>query len=158
LDVSEPPKVTRSEISAGGLVVRRGHDRVEVLIARQHDRNRGELTGRLPKGHLDPGETNEEAALREVREEVGVEARIVAPLGEVAYVFHEEREGIRIAKTVHFYLMAWERGEARPADGEMQSVAWVPIAEAAAGLTFESERDVVARAQGLLESAHPPRL
>lgn len=158
MDVGEQLEVTRSEISAGGLVARRCAAGVEVLIARQHDRNRGDLTGRLPKGHLDAGETPEQAALREVSEEVGVGARIVAALGEVAYVFREEREGIRIAKTVHFFLMAWERGEARPADGEMQSVAWVPIAEAAAKLTFESERDVVARARGLLESAHPPGL
>jgi ADP-ribose pyrophosphatase YjhB (NUDIX family) len=158
LDASEEAGVTRSEVSAGGLVARRGAGGTEVLVARQHDRNRGDVTGRLPKGHLDGDETPEQAALREVAEEVGVEARIVASLGEVAYVYREERLGIRIAKTVHFFLMAWERGEARPADGEMQSVAWVPIGEAAAGLTFESERDVVARAQGLLESVHPPRL
>lgn len=139
-------------------MARRAEGGVEVLVARQHDRNRGEETGRLPKGRLDRGETLEQAALREVAEEVGVRARIVAPLGEVAYVFREEREGVRIAKTVHFFLMTWEEGEAWPADGEMSSVAWIPIAEAGAGLTFESERDIVARAQALLVSAHPPRL
>ena len=57
MDVGKQLEVTRSEISAGGLVARRSAAGVEVLIARQHDRNRGDLTGRLPKGHLDPGET-----------------------------------------------------------------------------------------------------
>jgi 8-oxo-dGTP pyrophosphatase MutT (NUDIX family) len=146
------------ETSAGGLVVRRGPHGVEALIAEQLDRNSGRRTVRLPKGRVDAGETLEQAALREVREEVGLVARILAPLGVTAYTFFERRVGHAIAKRVHYYLMAHERGEAAPADGEMDAVAWLAIAEAERRMTYDGEREIVARGRALLESADPPPL
>ena len=146
------------EVSAGGLVVRRGADGFEVLIAEQVDRNTGRRTVRLPKGKVDAGETLEQTALREVLEEVGLSARILAPLGELSYTFFERRAGRRIAKRVHYYLMTHSAGEARPADGEMDAVMWCAIAEAARRLSFDGEREVVARGLALLESADPPAL
>lgn len=144
------------EISAGGLVVRRGASGFEALIAEQLDRNSGRRTIRLPKGRLDPGETFEQGALREVREEVGIVARVIAPLGEVSYTFFERRVGRQIAKRVHYYLMAHTSGEAHAADGEMVAVAWCVLAEAERRMTFDAEREIVVRARALLESRDPP--
>lgn len=127
-------------------------------MAEQRDRNLGHETVRLPKGHLEVGETLEEAASREVAEEVGVRARVLAPLSDVAYRYVEQSDGREVAKRVHFFLMAYEDGDARPVDGEMTGVAWRPLAEAERVLTFDSERAVVARARALLDSADPPRL
>jgi 8-oxo-dGTP diphosphatase len=146
------------EISAGGLVVRRGAAGLEALVAEQLDRNSGRRTMRLPKGRVDPGETLEQAALREVREEVGLAARIVAPLGDVSYTFFERRVGRQIAKRVHYYLMVHVGGEAHAADGEMDAVAWCAIAEAERRITFDAEREIVIRGRALLESADAPPL
>ena len=146
------------EISAGGLVVRRRHMGFETALAAQWDRNREERMVRLPKGHPERGETLEETALREVVEEIGVRARIVAPLPAVTYRYFERELGRHVPKRVHFYLMTWVSGELRAADGEMECVAWVPLGNARERLSFETERDVVAAAQALLESDDPPRL
>jgi len=148
----------REEVSAGGLVVRRAERGYEALIAEQVDRNSGRRTIRLPKGKIDPGETREQAALREVREEVGLAARIVAPLGEVSYVFFERRAARQVAKRVHYYLMAHAGGEAHAADGEMAAVRWCTLAEAEARMSFDAEREIVARGRALIESQDPPHL
>ncbi len=146
------------ETSAGGLVVRRTPAGLEALVAQQLDRNSGRRTIRLPKGRVDAGETLEQAALREVREEVGLDARILAALGEVSYTFFERRLGRAIAKRVHYYLMAYAGGDAHAADGEMEAVDWAPLAEAERRMTFDAERGIVARARALLESGDFPGL
>ena len=138
--------------------MRRGASGLEIALARQHDRNTGERTVRLPKGHLDTGETAEEAALREVEEEVGLSARIVASLGEVAYSYFEKTRQVTVSKVVHFFLMSWQSGHGHAADGEMSGVFWTPLAEAADRLSYETECAVVRRAHTLLESEDPPVL
>lgn len=146
------------ERSAGGVVVRRGAEALEVALAEQHDRNRRERTVRLPKGHLEPGESDEAAALREVEEETGLRARVLARLTDVTYRYHEREDDRWVDKRVVFFLMAYEGGDPRPADGEMDRVYWTPLEDAAACLAFETERQVVGEALALLESANPPRL
>jgi 8-oxo-dGTP pyrophosphatase MutT (NUDIX family) len=140
-----------SETSAGGVVFRRTPTGVEVVVGEQRDRLSGARTLRLPKGKLDRGETFEQAALREVEEETGFAARIVAPLGRVAYSY---REGDTVvAKTVHFFLMEWQPGEAQASDGELERVAWAPLEQARRSLSYETERAVLERALEVL-SAH----
>ena len=144
--------------SAGGVVVRRGPETLEVVVAEQHDRNLRVRTVRLPKGHPDPDESDEAAALREVEEETGLRARVIARLPDVTYRYHERKKDRWIDKRVVFFLMAHEGGEPRPADGEMDRVYWTPLEDAASKLHFDTERQVVGEALALLESSHPPRL
>jgi len=148
----------REETSAGGLVVRRGPGGLEVALAEQWDRNRDARTVRLPKGHLEAGETSEQAARREVAEETGLHTRVLAPLPEVTYRYFERSLGCHIDKRVRFFLMAWEAGEAQPLDGEMERVRWVALNAAGPQLSFETERSVVAAACALLDSGDPPPL
>ena len=144
-----PESETRAETCAGGVVFRRAGDRFEVALAEQRDRLTGKDTTRLAKGHVEAGETPEEAAIREVREEIGVAAGIVAPLGSVNYTFVEG--GITVAKEVHFFLMEVASGERSPLDGEMERTYWCPVEQAAALLTFETERRIAERARSALE-------
>jgi 8-oxo-dGTP pyrophosphatase MutT (NUDIX family) len=150
--------IREEETSAGGVVVRRGRAGAEVALAAQRDRNTGAPTVRLPKGHPEPGESLEEAALREVREEVGLGAVVLARLRDVTYHYRDVRRGRLVAKRVHFFLMRHTAGDGAPADGEMEHVFWCPLEAAEARLSFETEREVVAEARAMLDSPDGPRL
>ena len=95
----------RREFSAGGLLVRRLGGRWVVAAIRP--RRHGPAVWALPKGHIDPGERGEEAALREVAEETGAHGRSLGKLGDVRYVY--TWEGERIFKVVSFFLVRYER-------------------------------------------------
>ena len=98
----------------------------------------------LPKGHPDGRESSAEAALREVREEAGVDAEIVDSLGEVRYWY--QRGGRRIAKSVEFFLLRYVSGDVGDHDHEVEHARWVPATEALETLTYAGERDMVRRA------------
>jgi 8-oxo-dGTP pyrophosphatase MutT (NUDIX family) len=106
----------------------------------------------LPKGHPDGDETPEQAAMREVREEAGVRAELIDKLGDVEYTY--ERKGRPMAKRVSFYLFEYRSGDPRDHDHEIEEARWMPLEEAARSLTFEGEREMVARA---LSRLHPDR-
>ena len=131
----------RREVSAGGVVVRERSCVVIVPTRRAAD-GRKVLT--LPKGHVDPGETPEDAALRETREEAGVEATLREKLGEVRYFYM--RSGKRIAKVVSFYLLDYASGAVEYHDQEVEVARWMPLEEAVRRLTYKGERDMAARA------------
>jgi 8-oxo-dGTP diphosphatase len=131
------------------VVYRNTDARIEIALGEQTDRLRRERTVRLPKGIVDEGESHAEAALREVREETGLAARIVAPLGEVAYSYREN--GVKVEKVVHFFLMECLPGEPAARDGELDRVHWHSLDEAARLLSFDTEREAVARSRAHLE-------
>jgi 8-oxo-dGTP diphosphatase len=97
----------------------------------------------LPKGHPDNGESELEAARREVREETGVDADPIEKLGEISYTY--ERKGRPVDKRVAFYLFRYRSGELAH-DHEIEAVRWMPLEEAAHALTYEGEREMVQRA------------
>jgi 8-oxo-dGTP pyrophosphatase MutT (NUDIX family) len=130
-----------AEISAGGVVYRRLATGFEVAIAEQRDRITQQKTTRLPKGKIDPGESAEHAAVREVAEEIGLQARVVDALGTVEYDYTDGSK--QISKQVHYFLMEWVPGEARELDGEMDRTYWCAIDEAAKKLTFEPEKRAI---------------
>jgi 8-oxo-dGTP pyrophosphatase MutT (NUDIX family) len=134
----------RNETSAGGVVYRRVGDLLEIAAGGQRDRLSGSDSLRLPKGIVEPGESPEQAAVREVDEEMGLEAEIVAPLTTVAYEYDEG--GTLVSKQVHFFLMKHIGGQPHPRDGEMASASWFPADHLADQLTFDTERVVVTEA------------
>ena len=103
----------------------------------------------LPKGHIEAGESAEQAAVREVAEETGIAGRIVGRLGTIDFWFMAD--GRRVHKTVHHFLLRAEGGELSDADVEVNAVAWVPLDELAGTLAYEDERTLVARAPELLD-------
>lgn len=136
------------ETSAGGLVVADyGIGEPSVVLIGRTDR-RGRLTWSLPKGHIEPGETAEDAAVREVAEETGVVAEVVAPVGTIAFWF--VADGRRIHKTVHHFLLRPVGGALCLGDHEVTELAWVPLTEAVTQLDHADERELVERAAALL--------
>jgi 8-oxo-dGTP pyrophosphatase MutT (NUDIX family) len=134
---------TRTEVSAGGVVYRRVEDRIEILLAARRTR-KGDLAWGLAKGGIEPDESAEEAAVREVREETGIEARIETSLGETRYFY--VWEDVRIRKTVHFYLMQATGGDPTERDDEMEDVKWFPLERALKRAAYRGEREVLGRA------------
>jgi ADP-ribose pyrophosphatase YjhB (NUDIX family) len=136
---------TVDETSAGGLVVDT-ETGLAAVIGRL-DR-RGRLLWSLPKGHIENGETVEQAAVREVAEETGIESAVVAALGSIDYWFVAEDR--RVHKTVHHFLLRALGGELSDADVEVTEVAWVPLADLPQRLAYADERRLVRRAAAML--------
>jgi 8-oxo-dGTP pyrophosphatase MutT (NUDIX family) len=136
---------TRSEVSAGGVVYRPSaeHGAVEIALAARRTR-RGELAWGLAKGAIEPGETAEQAAVREVLEETGLEAEIEADLGEIRYFY--VWEGVRVRKRVRFFLMLATGGDVSRHDSEMEDVRWFLLERAIKRATYRGEREVIERA------------
>jgi 8-oxo-dGTP pyrophosphatase MutT (NUDIX family) len=130
------------EFSAGGVVVR--DDEVVVVVPVKRAADGSKVLG-LPKGHLDPGETAEQAAAREVREETGVEAELRCELGQVRYSY-QRRSGRLADKVVRFFLFHYRSGDVADHDHEIEDARWIPLSEAASSLTYEGEREMVRRA------------
>jgi ADP-ribose pyrophosphatase YjhB (NUDIX family) len=140
------------ETSAGGLIVNLEDPEIPAALIARHDR-RGRLIWSLPKGHLEAGETAQDAALREVLEETGITGNIVAPLGVISFWFIAERR--RIHKTVHHFLMTATGGELSDEDAEVDAVEWVPLSQVAARLAYADERRLLDQAYILLDQIHP---
>jgi 8-oxo-dGTP pyrophosphatase MutT (NUDIX family) len=121
-------------------VVVRGDELVVIQPARRG--NHREVWA-LPKGHPDGDETPLEAAVREVREETGVEADPIEELGEIEYIY--ERGGKEVFKRVVFFLFEYRSGDLAH-DHEIAAVRWMPLEEAAQALTHAGEREMVRRA------------
>ena len=113
-----------SATSAGGIVVRSRDSRPEIVLGARR-RVRGGRTWTLPKGTPDPGESIEETARREVTEETGLQVDIVGSLGSIEYSF--VKAGVRIEKTVHYFLMQPRGGDLGLHDQEFEEVRWVDI-------------------------------
>lgn len=120
------------------------------LVVGSRRRERDIVTWTLPKGTPDGAETREETAVREVREETGLDVRITGPLESIEYWFVQR--GVRIHKTVHYFLMVPTGGDLARHDHEFESVRWISFEEAQHLLTFETERALVAKAAAIIRS------
>ena len=102
----------------------------------------------MPKGHVEAGESAEDAAIREVREETGIESTVLAPLGTIDFWFMAEEK--RIHKTVHHFILNAHGGELSDEDREVIEVAWVPLEEVAAKLAYSDERKLMVKVADVL--------
>jgi len=138
---------TVKEVSAGGVIYRKNSDAFEVALI--YARNRWGL----PKGHVEERERVDQAALREVREETGLEGKLIRKLGDIRYSYRDKtkkNEPIRIYKRVHFFLLRYIKGDVRYHDHEVDDARWFPIEQAIKQLKFATERRMVHRALSIL--------
>jgi ADP-ribose pyrophosphatase YjhB (NUDIX family) len=142
--MSTDPRVRDGvEISYGGVAVRGG----DVLVITPAGRRR--VTA-LPKGGPRAGETGEQTAGREVREETGVTVEVGERLGQVSYTYR--RDGRRIRKVVHYFLCTFVSGSTDDHDHEVEEARWIPLSEARRRLTYRGERALMERALSNLSS------
>ncbi|MGA2469516.1 MAG: NUDIX domain-containing protein [Solirubrobacteraceae bacterium] len=137
------------EHSAGGVVLR--GKQVLVIVPKRRASN-GERVLALPKGHLDGDESAEQAAVREVREEGGVDAELLESLGDVRYRY--KRDGRLVDKRVTFFLFAYRSGTPADHDHEIVKARWMATTKALTQLTYPGEREMVAAA---LSKTRPDR-
>jgi 8-oxo-dGTP pyrophosphatase MutT (NUDIX family) len=146
-----PRLPVRNQISSGGVVVRRTSTGNEVAIIRP----RGTERWQLPKGIVDPGESPDVTAQREVREEAGIDASIVGPITTIEYWYVGDDQGgerVRFHKTVHFFLLVFRSGDVADHDHEVAEARWVPLDGAVAELAFRNEKAVVEKAREMIAS------
>jgi len=129
---------TKWEFSAGGVVYRKDKKKIEILLIRVKNR------WSFPKGNIERGEPKDKAALREVKEETGVDAEIVDYLGEVDYWYSMEL--YRIHKFVYYYLMKYIGGDITPQKEEIDEAKFFPIEEVESLLSYPTDRKIFGRA------------
>lgn len=141
---------TSGQLSAGGVAYRQHDGKVEIALISVGDEERWQL----PKGLVGRNETAEEAALREVHEEAGIETELVAPIDEIDYWFYITRGGrrSRIHKSVKFFLMRYTSGDPKDHDQEVNEARWVEIDQARTMLTFKNEQEIVQQAKTLIDN------
>ena len=131
---------TRIETSAGGVVYRDAGNGPQVLLIKDPYNNWG-----LPKGHIEDGETPEQAALREVEEETGLRVDMVAQLPTIDWYFRDR--GKLVHKFCHFFLVTSHEGDAVPQlDEGITECQWLPLDQAVAQVTYANAREVIRRA------------
>jgi 8-oxo-dGTP diphosphatase len=157
LDCNEPPRAAagaysegtgveiRHQLSAGGVVVR-SDGIVELCLIKPAGRS----VWALPKGWVESGETHEMAALREIREETGIEGAIDSDLDSIEYWFFSREDKVRIHKVVHFFLVRFVSGDTSHHDHEVAEAAWFDLESALDRMTYPNERQIVRKAMALL--------
>ncbi|MDI7252222.1 MAG: NUDIX domain-containing protein, partial [Actinomycetota bacterium] len=121
------------QVSSGGVLFRPAEGGYEVAVIRL----KGGKVHALPKGLVEEGEDPLETAVREVREETGMEGEPVAPLGYVRYYYYSPEEDTRYFKLVHFYLLRYRRGSEEGHDWEVEGVEWMPLDRALQALSYK---------------------
>lgn len=145
-DSKKNPNRGRHQRSAGGIVMTEIDDQLKLMLIK----NTFDKNWAIPKGHIDPGESSEDAAIREVAEETGIRARIVESLGKNTY--HFRFRGKLVSKTVDIYLMEAVNGHALdptkfdPDDGLVEDVRWFDPDDAVHTIAYKNMRPLVAKA------------
>lgn len=138
----------RFEFSAGGVVFKKEKDKTFILVG-QHSGHHGWV---FPKGIIGDKkkyEKKEETAVREVKEETGIEAKIIKPVEPVTFWYVFEKE--KVKKTVYYFVMEYIAGDTKDHDWEMEKVEWIPMEKVEETLTFKSDKKVWQEAKGLIE-------
>src|SRR5688500_17479991 len=143
--------VTRDQVSSGGVAFRWQDLEPEIAIVSV----KPSLRWQLPKGIVDPGESPEVTAVREVREEAGIETDLHALIETIEYWYRSTKYGkpVRFHKFVHFYLLSYRSGDVTDHDHEVEEARWVGLDDAIKMLAFKSEREVVEKAREMIPAA-----
>ena len=141
--------VTHEQVSAGGVAYREVDGNIEIAVILTQPEHRWQL----PKGMIDPGETEEQAALREVREEAGIQTELIAPIDRTEYWFMAERGGVRTRfhKHVHWFLLRYVSGDVSDHDHEVAEARWATVDKALELLVFKNEREIVEKGVSMIE-------
>ena len=144
--VSKVP--TKLQFSAGGVAFRKQDGRIDVALISVGEDNRWQL----PKGLVDKGESTEDAAIREVREEAGIDTEMVTRIDKVEYWYFWKENGqrIRYHKFVYFYLLRYKAGDVRDHDHEVNEARWINIDDAIEMLAFDNEKKIIEKAKELI--------
>lgn len=142
----------KRQFSAGGIVFR-GKEVLLVRNASIKDERSSTKYKKIaywgfPKGHLEEGESSQDAALREVKEETGIDAKISSKVGQVSYIFTQYGE--RIFKVVTFFLMEYEGGDGKPQLSEVTQIAWMDPNDALKLISFKNDQEMLKQALKLL--------
>ena len=146
---------TMDQISSGGVAFRWRGTEPEIAIVSVKPK----LRWQLPKGIVDPGESPQMTAVREVREEAGIETELIRLVETIEYWYRSVKYGkpVRYHKFVHFYLLEYKSGDVADHDHEVEESRWVSIDEALGMLEFKGERDVVEKAREIIKEMTPDR-
>jgi 8-oxo-dGTP pyrophosphatase MutT (NUDIX family) len=141
---------SKTQISAGGVAFRELGDRIEVALISVGNDSRWQL----PKGLVDKGESTEAAAIREVREEAGINTEVIARIDKVEYwyLWNEDGRRVRYHKYVYFYLLRYKSGDVRDHDDEVNEARWFAIDDAKNVLAFDNEKKILGLALQSLEA------
>lgn len=131
----------KREFSAGGIVLKDGK---VLLIKNAAMRDPKKAYWGFPKGHIQEGEKSEEAAVREIKEETGIETEIVKKLGDSRYVF--TKEGQKVFKVVVYFLLRYVSGEPKPQELEVLALGWFEQKEALTMLSFKKDQEFLQKA------------
>lgn len=137
------------EFSAGGVVVKHENNTVLILLC-QHSQHHGWVFPKGLIGDTNEKESKEETAVREVKEECGVDGEIIKPLTPVTYWYQWEKE--KRKKTVYYFLMNYTGGDTSRHDDEMENVEWLPLEKVEERLTYPSDKKSWQEARKLITS------
>lgn len=135
----------KNEFSSGGIVYKENQF---LLVENSRMKNPDEKWWGFPKGHLEAGESTEQAAVREVEEETGIKSEIIQKIGQSKYTLTKNEE--QIFKVVTIYLMKYLSGELNPQIEEVSNVIWLPYEEALKKLTYPGDKDLLRKAKELM--------
>jgi len=131
------------EFSAGGVVFKKEKDRIDILLIRVKKR------WSFPKGNIERNEKKEEAALREVKEETGIEAEVIDYLGDIEYWYY--LGGYKIHKFVYYYLMKYKSGEITPQKEEIDEAKFVELKKCYEILSYDKDKNILKIAEEKLK-------
>jgi 8-oxo-dGTP pyrophosphatase MutT (NUDIX family) len=142
---------TRPQVSSGGVVYRQTKDTIDIVIIAVGEKRRWQL----PKGLVNRGENPNQTALREVREETGIDSILLDLIDKIEYWYYGQSgsKRIRFHKVVHFYLLKFQSGNTEDHDQEVEEARWVEIDEAQTLLAFKSEKEIVAKAKETIQAS-----